>query len=387
MTNLNSNHLATSPGVSLSEAEDAVEIQGASIAKAYAKPVNVSSPSKFDALGNVISGPALSQLEDEDGLSQSVAGPWLPSPGKTVSSNKSTLLKPSVKLAVPLISDPVKEGYIAYKAFKLLPSGQLQCIDMIYEPYQVYTMDCLPVLCSTGYHYCDKLEDVLNYYSMEKDTVFHKVRILGQYTNNGDDKRCTNSIQVLDRLTPSELFVAFNENLIKETVDVMNANPDFIVTGSFALMLNGKLPVNKISSVDFVVQAFGEVKNAEKSHARRGNRIFYTKTVASKKPATATLVSHNNSYSGGGGKVIDVDSCLYEDNECKKSKDTSNVFNFNLYVAPGAIWDRLELPTGQVIKVQSVNQIIREKLAMFSDSLDSNSYAGPETLIQILSLL
>ena len=87
-------------------------------------------------------------------------------------------------------------GIIGYKAF----DKNLQCRGFQYEVGKTFEIDCEPVLCRQGFHFCKTIADTYNYYPMRDDTRICKVEALGD-VDEGDVKLCTNKIKILEEVT------------------------------------------------------------------------------------------------------------------------------------------------------------------------------------------
>ena len=86
---------------------------------------------------------------------------------------------------------------IAYKA-----TYNFKCRNQTYAVGKTYTSDKLKI-CHYGIHYCDKMEDTLNYYSPTEDFILLEVEILGEVETKGD-KSVTNKLKVLRVVQPDE---------------------------------------------------------------------------------------------------------------------------------------------------------------------------------------
>jgi YD repeat-containing protein len=87
---------------------------------------------------------------------------------------------------------------IGYKA-----TNNLKCRNQEYKIGKTYTSDKLKI-CQHGFHFCEKMEDTLNYYNPSEDFVLLEVEILGEVINDGD-KSVTNKLKVL-RVIPKEEY-------------------------------------------------------------------------------------------------------------------------------------------------------------------------------------
>ena len=90
----------------------------------------------------------------------------------------------------------------AFKGFSTNKSGQLVCRDMVYEVGKTYKYDGEIELCCSGYHACEKFEDVFNYYSYEKDKIkYYEVECNGDISkSDADSKIVCSEITLLEEL-------------------------------------------------------------------------------------------------------------------------------------------------------------------------------------------
>jgi len=81
-----------------------------------------------------------------------------------------------------------------YKAFE----NNLTCIGFQYEIGKTYKIEGLPILCNRGFHFCDSVSDVYDYYSMSEDTRVCEVEPLGEIVKDTDgNKYVTNKIRIV----------------------------------------------------------------------------------------------------------------------------------------------------------------------------------------------
>ncbi len=78
---------------------------------------------------------------------------------------------------------------IAYKA-----TYNFKCRNQTYEVGKTYTSDKFKI-CEHGMHYCNKMEDTLNYYDPNKNLILLEVEILGDVETKGN-KSVTNKLKV-----------------------------------------------------------------------------------------------------------------------------------------------------------------------------------------------
>ena len=94
--------------------------------------------------------------------------------------------------------DTLLNNMIAYKA-----TYNYKCRNQTYAVGKTYTSDKLKI-CQHGMHYCNKMEDTLNYYETNKNLILLEVKILGNVETEGD-KSVTNKLKVL-RVVPFDEY-------------------------------------------------------------------------------------------------------------------------------------------------------------------------------------
>ena len=87
---------------------------------------------------------------------------------------------------------------IAYKA-----TYNYKCRNQTYQVGKTYTSDKLKI-CSYGMHYCNKMEDTLNYYDLNEKFILLEVEIMGDVETE-EDKSVTNKLKVL-RVVPFDEY-------------------------------------------------------------------------------------------------------------------------------------------------------------------------------------
>ena len=92
----------------------------------------------------------------------------------------------------------------AYKA-----TYNLKCRNQTYIIGETYISDTLKI-CESGFHFCNKMQDVLNYYDFNNDFVLIEVEILGD-TQFEDNKGVTDKMKVL-RIVPEEEWTFMTRN-------------------------------------------------------------------------------------------------------------------------------------------------------------------------------
>jgi YD repeat-containing protein len=89
---------------------------------------------------------------------------------------------------------------IGYKA-----TTNLKCINLQYEIGKTYSIDNIKI-CSHGFHYCDNMNDVLDYYKYnDKDFVLLELEILSDNIIKQGNKSVTDKIKV-NRIIPKEEY-------------------------------------------------------------------------------------------------------------------------------------------------------------------------------------
>lgn len=100
---------------------------------------------------------------------------------------------------------------IAYKA-----TYNMKCRDLTYEVGKTYFISKLEI-CESGFHACKNIDDTLNYYDYNKETVFLEVEVLGEIVEK-NDKLVTNKMKILRVVPTSE----YNSLFEKYTFDERN---------------------------------------------------------------------------------------------------------------------------------------------------------------------
>ena len=106
------------------------------------------------------------------------------------------------------------------KGYKASTKGK--CRDLVYEVGKTYTFNGEIKACSTGFHYCKKIDDVLSYYEYDRNTtVIFEIEDLGQSVDDCN-KTVTNKMKIVRIVDPSEYNLLFtrykfdsNNNQIK----------------------------------------------------------------------------------------------------------------------------------------------------------------------------
>jgi len=80
------------------------------------------------------------------------------------------------------------------------------CLNQLYKVGETYTLDGELEICKNGFHFCQDLIDVFNYYSPNKNLKIFKVEALGDIDSR-EDKSVTNKIKILEEVNLSNLIV------------------------------------------------------------------------------------------------------------------------------------------------------------------------------------
>ena len=87
------------------------------------------------------------------------------------------------------------------KGFK--GTNNMKCRDLTYEVGKTYSINKLEI-CNYGFHFCEKMEDVLNYYDPTEDFILLEVEALGEIETVAD-KSATDKLKIL-RIVPENEY-------------------------------------------------------------------------------------------------------------------------------------------------------------------------------------
>jgi hypothetical protein len=87
-----------------------------------------------------------------------------------------------------------------YKAF----NKDLKCRGFQFVVGKTYKIEGKLKICEAGFHFCEKLNSVYNYYPKSVDTRVCEVESLG-LVDTKDDKSCTNHIKIIRELSKEEI--------------------------------------------------------------------------------------------------------------------------------------------------------------------------------------
>lgn len=158
---------------------------------------------------------------------------------------------------------PRSHSIKGYKGLKKQKDGSLKCRDLVYEPETVYVHDAKPDICNTGFHFCEKLEDVFEHYNVtDKNHVFYQVEAWGNISHDKNGSKSSAQFITLTKPVPAKtIFIARLQPTLKLVDKIVAANPNAIICGSLALILRGWIPYRAIGDIDILLpfyQDFGE---------------------------------------------------------------------------------------------------------------------------------
>ena len=121
-----------------------------------------------------------------------------------------------------------------YKAFDITKNGK-KCRGYNFENKEIHEIEGKLEIYENGFHFCEKLEDVFNYYDFDKKTiVIHEIESLGEVLTKGNIS-VTNKLKIGRKLSNKEVFD--NEELQLEAVKRNGCSIQFIENPSDELQL------------------------------------------------------------------------------------------------------------------------------------------------------
>lgn len=115
-----------------------------------------------------------------------------------------------------------------YKAF----DKDLKCRNFQFKINEVFEIKEDIKMCSKGFHFCEKILNVYNYYTKDINTRICEVEALGQVETEGD-KSCTNKIRIIRELTYDEILDAFLKKSNTGSYNSGHYNSGHSNTGSY----------------------------------------------------------------------------------------------------------------------------------------------------------
>ena len=101
------------------------------------------------------------------------------------------------------------------KAYKASYNGK--CQSLTYKVGKTYTFKGKLEICSTGFHFCNDFDSLLQYYPMKKELKIFEIEILGKVISEGN-KSVTDKLKVIREIPLSE----FKEGLKFSKYDKKN---------------------------------------------------------------------------------------------------------------------------------------------------------------------
>lgn len=101
------------------------------------------------------------------------------------------------------------------KAYKVFDKN-LKCRDFQYEIGKTYLLEdkkgnlLNPELCERGFHACEKVADCFSYYSFDPENRICEVELSGMILGQGQDKQCSNIIEIVREISWNEMLVLAN---------------------------------------------------------------------------------------------------------------------------------------------------------------------------------
>ena len=94
------------------------------------------------------------------------------------------------------------------KGFKVF-NPDWTCRGFKYEVRKTYEENVIPSICAKGFHFCKNAKDCFNYYSFNPDNKVAEVISHGEL-DEGDDKCCTNKLEIVREIPWHELLTIVN---------------------------------------------------------------------------------------------------------------------------------------------------------------------------------
>ena len=94
------------------------------------------------------------------------------------------------------------------KGFKVF-NPDWTCRGFKYEVGKTYEENVIPSICAKGFHFCKNARDCFNYYSFNSNNKVAEVIAHGEI-DEGDDKCCTNKLEIVREIPWHELLTIVN---------------------------------------------------------------------------------------------------------------------------------------------------------------------------------
>ncbi len=172
---------------------------------------------------------------------------------------------------------PANAPIKAYKGFDLTTTGKLKCLNTLFEIGKVHSIkNSLPIeVCQRGFHACEKLKNVKEFYGLPNRHVYCEVEQWGDiHYDHGMTKHASRHLKITRQLTLQEYFDMTKEAKKDNRVQIntkhlaVMADYDSIDNDSDAVMI-----INKVDGATVVAS----------------DSDFNNNIVISEKPATIVI--------------------------------------------------------------------------------------------------
>ena len=150
------------------------------------------------------------------------------------------------------------KGSYMIKGYKALDSN-FKCRGFKFEEGQTYEVSGGLEICKNGFHFCEQLFDVYNYYEKSKDTQIAEIEALGEVVKEGD-KSATTKIKIVRFLTDLDRLNAWTNRTNSGNRNSGNGNSGDGNSGYF----NTKIPVyffNKPSDLEYTEEFSNKIRS------------------------------------------------------------------------------------------------------------------------------
>ena len=107
------------------------------------------------------------------------------------------------------------------KAYKATRNNK--CLNITYEVGKTYTFTGKLEMCKSGFHFCKNVDNVLKYYSYDKDFVLLEIEVLGEVIDN-KDKSVTDKFKVIKIVPKKEYNNLFSKIQIDKSGNMIYEN-------------------------------------------------------------------------------------------------------------------------------------------------------------------
>ncbi len=154
-----------------------------------------------------------------------------------------------------------QDAIIGFKGMRRRPDGSFICRDQEYRIGETYVLSQEPKICNVGFHYCRTLEETFAYYNPDnKDYVYFVVKGWGKMVEDSqgsDPKLASSQLQVIRQVDRKDILITRLKKEMEKVDQILNDNPNAIISGSLALILLGLMPYRNIKDIDITLPYFG----------------------------------------------------------------------------------------------------------------------------------